>query len=84
MSSVQLWIDNAHVFSAYTLNPGARTAPTQIFCLLWDMVASVVIGQLLWGVSSLKPRGEKCIFQQFLFLFYACWHGIIVMITEIH
>ena len=83
--NVHLSIDNAHVFSGSTVNPGARTGHHS------DIVTPLAHGcercdwsTFLGAVPSLKPHGEKCIFQQVFFSFYAYWHGIIFKITEMY
>ena len=78
--NVQLWIDNAHVFSGCTMNPVAHKGP-DILSTLVNNCERCYLSTALWAVSSMRPRGERYIFQ---YVFYEHWHGINLNTTEQH
>ena len=85
ISNVHLSIDNAHVFSGCTVNPGARTGHHS------DIVTPLAHGcercdwSTFWGQCLLWNRTERNVFfDKFFFLFFVYWHGIIFKITEMY
>ena len=82
--NVHLSIDNAHVFSGCTVNPGARTGHHS------DIVTPLAHGcercdwSTFWGQCLLWNRTERNVFFDKFFSFYAYWHGIIFKMTEMY
>ena len=84
--NVHLSIDNAHVFSGWLYGkPWRPHRPPLRHCdAAGPWLRALWLVNFFGAVPSLKPHGEKCIFRQVFFSFYAYWHGIIFKITEMY